>query len=80
MLAARVGKELDLAVYLYEAAQQNEKRKNLSIIREGEYEGFFKKIKLPEWAPDYGPAEHSVKSGKRNSIRRIRLVMIFDTI
>ncbi len=62
-LGARVGKELNIAVYLYEAAQVNKNRNNLSVIRGGEYEGFFKKIKLPEWKPDYGPAEHSVKSG-----------------
>lgn len=62
-LGARVGKELGIPVYLYEAAQSNKSRNNLSVIRAGEYEGFFKKIKLPEWAPDYGPAEHSVKSG-----------------
>jgi len=63
ILGTRVGKELNLAVYLYEAAQVNQERNNLSIIRNGEYEGFFKKIKLPEWKPDFGPAEHSVKSG-----------------
>ncbi|MEI6489991.1 MAG: glutamate formimidoyltransferase [Bacteroidota bacterium] len=63
ILGARVGKELNLAVYLYEAAQVNPERNNLSIIRNGEYEGFFKKIKLPEWKPDFGPTEHSVKSG-----------------
>lgn len=34
-----MGRELDLAVYLYEAAQSREYRKNLSVIREGEYEG-----------------------------------------
>ncbi len=62
-LGAKVGKELNLAVYLYEAAQANKERTNLSVIRGGEYEGFFKKIKLPEWKPDFGPAEHSVKSG-----------------
>lgn len=62
-LGARVGKELNLAVYMYEAAQANKDRNNLSVIRGGEYEGFFKKIKLPEWKPDFGPAEHSVKSG-----------------
>ena len=62
-LGARVGKEVGIAVYLYEAAQADKKRNNLSIIRSGEYEGFFKKIKLPEWKPDFGPAEHSVKSG-----------------
>ena len=62
-LGERVGKELKIPVYLYEAAQSNKSRNNLSVIRSGEYEGFFKKIKLPEWAPDYGPVEHSVRSG-----------------
>ncbi len=62
-LGERVGKELSIPVYLYEAAQANKLRANLSVIRAGEYEGFFKKIKLKEWQPDYGPAEHSVKSG-----------------
>ncbi|MDQ3048285.1 MAG: glutamate formimidoyltransferase [Bacteroidota bacterium] len=62
-LGERVGKELNIPVYLYEAAQTNKQRNNLSVIRAGEYEGFFKKIKLPEWKPDFGPAEHSVKSG-----------------
>lgn len=62
-LGARVGKELNIPVYLYEAAQSNPARKNLSVIRTGEYEGFFKKIKLPEWKPDFGPAEFPVKSG-----------------
>jgi glutamate formiminotransferase/formiminotetrahydrofolate cyclodeaminase len=62
-LGERVGNEAGIAVYLYEAAQQNPARSNLSVIRAGEYEGFFKKIKLPEWKPDYGPAEHSIKAG-----------------
>jgi glutamate formiminotransferase / formiminotetrahydrofolate cyclodeaminase len=62
-LGERVGKELGIAIYLYEAAQVDKKRNNLSLIRAGEYEGFFKKIILPEWKPDFGPAEHSVKSG-----------------
>ncbi|MFN5492896.1 MAG: glutamate formimidoyltransferase, partial [Bacteroidota bacterium] len=48
-LAKRVGEELGIAVYLYEAAQAKPERKNLSIIREGEYDGFFEKIKKPEW-------------------------------
>ncbi len=62
-LAARVGNELNVAVYLYEAAQPKTERNNLSIIRGGEYEGFFKKIKLPEWKPDLGPTEHHVTAG-----------------
>lgn len=62
-LAERVGRELALPVYLYEYAQSNPARKNLSVIRAGEYEGFFKKIKLPDWKPDFGPAEFDAKRG-----------------
>jgi len=62
-LGERVGKELGIPVYLYEAAQKNKERSNLSVIRAGEYESFFKKIKLPEWKPDFGPVEHSVHAG-----------------
>jgi glutamate formiminotransferase/formiminotetrahydrofolate cyclodeaminase len=62
-LAKRVGEELNLPVYLYEAAQTNKERSNLSIIRAGEYEGFAKKILLPEWKPDFGPSAFDVKRG-----------------
>jgi len=62
-LAERVGNELHIPVYLYEAAQPNKSRNNLSVIRAGEYEGFFKKIKEPEWKPDFGPAEFDAKRG-----------------
>jgi len=62
-LGERVGTELQIPVYLYEAAQANKERSNLSVIRAGEYEGFFKKIHLPEWKPDFGPAEFDAKRG-----------------
>lgn len=62
-LAKLVGEQLQLPVYLYEHAQQNKLRNNLSVIRAGEYEGFFKKIQLPEWKPDFGPAEFDAKRG-----------------
>jgi glutamate formiminotransferase/formiminotetrahydrofolate cyclodeaminase len=62
-LAKRVGEELHIPAYLYEYAQADKSRSNLSVIRAGEYEGFFKKIKLPQWAPDFGPAENDVKRG-----------------
>lgn len=62
-LAMRVGEELQLPVYLYEAAQPREERRNLSTIRAGEYEGFFKKIKQPEWKPDFGPVEFDARRG-----------------
>ncbi len=62
-LGERVGKVQNIPVYLYESAQENPARRNLSLIRAGEYEGFFKKIKLPEWKPDFGPAEFPAGSG-----------------
>ncbi len=62
-LGERVGNELEIPVYLYEDAQKNPERKNLSIIRAGEYEGFSKKILLSEWAPDFGKAIFNAKSG-----------------
>ncbi len=62
-LGKRVGEELKIPVYLYERAASNPERANLSIIRAGEYEGFFEKIKQPAWKPDFGPAVFNEKSG-----------------
>jgi glutamate formiminotransferase/formiminotetrahydrofolate cyclodeaminase len=62
-LAERVGRELRIPVFLYEASQPNKSRSNLAVIRKGEYEGMFEKIKNPDWKPDFGPAKNSIKSG-----------------
>lgn len=62
-LGKRVGAELKIPVYLYEKAASDPARSNLSIIRAGEYEGFFEKIKEPAWKPDFGPAVFNQKSG-----------------
>jgi glutamate formiminotransferase/formiminotetrahydrofolate cyclodeaminase len=62
-LAARVGAELQIPVYLYEEAQPDKTRSNLSVIRAGEYEGFFNKISRPEWKPDFGPAVFDARRG-----------------
>src|SRR5438093_968980 len=62
-LGKRVGEELGIPVYLYEKAAKDKSRSNLSIIRAGEYEGFFEKIKQAEWKPDFGPAIFNEKSG-----------------
>jgi len=62
-LGKRGDEELKIPVYLYEKAAKDKSRSNLSIIRAGEYEGFFEKIKQPEWKPDFGPAVFNEKSG-----------------
>ena len=59
----KVGKELNISIYLYENAASNEERKNLSTVRSGEYEGLKKKLKENNWKPDYGPTKFNEKSG-----------------
>ena len=55
-LGERVGRELGLPVYLYEAAATRPERENLANIRKGEYEGLRAEIAVkPERAPDFGP-------------------------
>jgi glutamate formiminotransferase/formiminotetrahydrofolate cyclodeaminase len=62
-LGKRVAEELKIPVYLYEKAAKHQARSNLSVIRAGEYEGFFEKIKQSEWKPDFGPSIFNEKSG-----------------
>jgi glutamate formiminotransferase / formiminotetrahydrofolate cyclodeaminase len=62
-LAERVGRELAIPVYLYEASQPNPARRNLAVIRAGEYEGLAEKLRRPEWRPDFGPAEFNPVHG-----------------
>jgi glutamate formiminotransferase/formiminotetrahydrofolate cyclodeaminase len=62
-LGKRVGEELKIPVYLYEKAARDPSRSNLAVIRAGEYEGFFDKIKQPKWKPDYGPSVFNERSG-----------------
>ncbi len=62
-LGERVGRELGIPVYLYEAAQPDPARKNLAVIRAGEYEGLAEKMRKPEWKPDFGPAAFNARSG-----------------
>ena len=56
-LGERVGSELGIPVYLYEAAATRPERRNLAHVRRGEYEGLKKEITTDaDRAPDFGPA------------------------
>jgi glutamate formiminotransferase len=55
-LGRRIGGELDIPVYLYEAAATRPERRNLADIRRGEFESLLTEITLAERAPDFGPA------------------------
>ncbi len=50
----QIAEELRVPVYLYAESATTPERKKLPNIRKGEFEGFFEKIKEPEWAPDFG--------------------------
>lgn len=55
-LGQRVGSELGIPVFLYEAAATRTERKNLENIRRGEYEGLKERIRNdPSMEPDFGP-------------------------
>jgi glutamate formiminotransferase / formiminotetrahydrofolate cyclodeaminase len=62
-LGKRVGEELGIPVYLYEAAASRPERRSLADIRKGEYEALPVKMKDPSFAPDFGPAVFSERSG-----------------
>lgn len=62
-LGARVGRELEIPVYLYEAAASRAERRSLSDIRRGEYEGLAAKLADPAWQPDFGPARFNPRTG-----------------
>jgi glutamate formiminotransferase/formiminotetrahydrofolate cyclodeaminase len=55
-LGERVGKELDIPVYLYERAATRPARKNLADVRRGQFEALRDEIGTnPEREPDFGP-------------------------
>ncbi len=56
-LGERVGRELEIPVYLYEHAASSPARRALPDLRRGEYEGLKAEIATnPDRLPDYGPA------------------------
>src|ERR1044071_5706445 len=72
-LGERVGSELGIPVYLYEAAAMRPERANLENIRRGQYEGLKSEIESnPERQPDFGPAKLGTAGatvlGARNSL------------
>ncbi|MCK4235991.1 MAG: glutamate formimidoyltransferase, partial [Candidatus Krumholzibacteria bacterium] len=62
-LGERVGRDLEIPVYLYEKAASQPERANLANVRAGEYEGLSEKLEDPEWKPDFGPARFNARSG-----------------
>ena len=60
----RVGRELEIPVYLYEAAATQPARRNLADVRKGEYEGLAAKLADAAWRPDFGPSTHGERQAR----------------
>ncbi len=55
-VGARIGRELDIPVYLYERAATRPERRDLAYVRRGEYEAIRDEIAThPDREPDFGP-------------------------
>ncbi|MGD8764966.1 MAG: glutamate formimidoyltransferase [Desulfobacteraceae bacterium] len=55
--AQKVADTYSLPIFLYEKSATKPERQNLAAIRKGQFEGMPEKIKQPQWAPDFGPAQ-----------------------
>ncbi len=58
-LGNKIGEELGISGYFYENAATKEDRRNLAIVRSGEYEGLKKKLSDTHWTPDFGPNSYN---------------------
>jgi glutamate formiminotransferase len=54
VVAKSVYETYRLPVFLYEASAADPARRDLANIRKGQFEGMPKKLKSPEWKPDFG--------------------------
>ena len=62
-LAERISSELSIPVFLYEASASCPERRDLSVVRKGQFEGMFKKLKEPGWVPDFGESKPHPSAG-----------------
>jgi glutamate formiminotransferase/formiminotetrahydrofolate cyclodeaminase len=84
-LGQRVGSELNIPVYLYEAAATSPERTNLENIRKGQYEGLKTEIESnPERKPDYGPSQlpkgGATVIGARNPLIAFNVYLTTDDV
>src|SRR5512145_2232674 len=84
-LGERVGSELEIPVYLYEAAAVRPERANLEYIRKGQYDGLRAEIESnPDRQPDYGPARlgpaGATVIGARNPLIAFNVYLTTDEV
>ncbi len=84
-LGRRVGSELSIPVYLYEAAATRPERINLENIRKGQYEGIKLEIENnPDRKPDFGPSKlpkaGATVIGARNALVAFNIYLTSDDV
>jgi len=84
-LGQRVGGELNIPIYLYEAAATRPEHANLENIRKGQYEGLKTEIESdPNRAPDFGPAQLGTAGatviGARNPLIAFNVYLTTDDV
>lgn len=70
----RAGEELGVPFFLYEEASEQDYRRKLPDVRQGEYEGLAERLKDPKWKPDFGPAEFVPQWGATATGARMFLI------
>lgn len=73
-VAREVAETYDLPVFLYEKSAARPERENLANIRKGQFEGMAKKMKNPDWKPDFGPPKVHPTAGATAIGARMPLV------
>jgi glutamate formiminotransferase/formiminotetrahydrofolate cyclodeaminase len=84
-LGQRVGSELKIPVYLYEAAATRPDRVNLENIRRGQYEGLKAEIesnaeRKPDYGPDKLPKAGATVIGARNPLIAFNVYLTTDDV
>ena len=84
-LGQRVGDELGIPVFLYEAAATRPERANLENVRKGQYEGLKSEIESnPDRAPDFGPSKLGTAGatviGARNPLIAFNVYLTTDEV
>ena len=84
-LGQRVGSELNIPAYLYEAAATRPERANLENIRRGQYEGLKVEVETdPQRKPDFGPSKLGAAGatviGARNPLIAFNVYLTTDDV
>ncbi|MDY6790111.1 MAG: glutamate formimidoyltransferase [Thermodesulfobacteriota bacterium] len=73
-VAKEIASKYELPIFLYEESATAPERKNLALIRKGEFEKMAEKMKASAWKPDFGPEKIHPSAGVTAMGARMPLV------